>query len=242
MIADGHPAVPFGVRFGPRPAASGGGIEVNEMAVAMAARRFPMTTTLYVVIAVLLGLLAGVILLVVDLRTAILGGWTTTSVAFLILTWATLLPMGPAETAGHAQNEDPSRIVRDLVLITVAIVSMITVALFIVAPEPKTPRVLLGIASIAAAWAVVHTVFTLRYARLYFSEPIGGIDFPGDEEPTFRDFAYLSFTVGMTFQVSDTGVSTRTLRATVLRHAMVSFLFGTVIIAVTINLLASLRS
>ena len=95
---------------------------------------------------------------------------------------------------------------------------------------------MLCVLSIALSWAVVHTVFTLRYANEYCSEG-GGIEF-GFDAPTYADFAYFAFTVGMTYQVSDTGVTSRRIRRSVLRHALLSFLFGTVIVAVTINVVA----
>ena len=90
------------------------------------------------------------------------------------------------------------------------------------------------------SWALIHTIFTLRYARLFYSQEHGGIDFHHQSPPAYSDFAYLAFTVGMTFQVSDTELTTRQMRATVLRHALVSYLFGAVFVAMTINLLAQL--
>jgi uncharacterized membrane protein len=98
-----------------------------------------------------------------------------------------------------------------------------------------------GVLTIALSWGVVHTVFALRYARLYYSEPVGGIDFKTKtEQPDYRDFAYVAFTIGMTFQVSDTDVTAHKIRRTVLRHALLSFFFGAVILATTVNVIASL--
>jgi len=75
----------------------------------------------------------------------------------------------------------------------------------------------------------------------FSTSPLGGIDFKNDgDPPDYQDFAYVAFTVGMTFQVSDTDVQARTIRRTVLRHALLSYLFGAVILAVTINVIASL--
>jgi uncharacterized membrane protein len=88
----------------------------------------------------------------------------------------------------------------------------------------------------------VHTVFTLRYANLYYSGKAGGIDFNQPDLPTYTDFAYLAFTIGMTFQVSDTSLRSGIIRRTALRHALLSYLFGTGILATTINLVASLSS
>jgi len=98
----------------------------------------------------------------------------------------------------------------------------------------------LSILAVALAWAAVHTVFTTRYARLYYCGSDGGIDFNQDDPPQYSDFAYLAFTIGMTFQVSDTDLKTKLIRATALRHMLLSYLFGAVIIATTINLVAGL--
>jgi uncharacterized membrane protein len=81
----------------------------------------------------------------------------------------------------------------------------------------------------------------LRYARLYYNDPRGGIEFAEpDKTPDYLDFVYVSFTVGMTFQVSDTDIQSSRIRRTVLRHALLSFLFGAVILGVTVNVVASL--
>jgi len=97
----------------------------------------------------------------------------------------------------------------------------------------------LAIASVALAWLSVHTVFLLRYARIYFTPPDGGIDF-GGEPPDYRDFAYLALTIGMTFQVSDTDLTAKRVRRVALHHALLSYLFGTVIVAITVSSVAGL--
>ena len=101
---------------------------------------------------------------------------------------------------------------------------------------------IVGILTVAASWFAVHTLYTVHYARLYYSDDPGGIDFHDPEPPRFRDFAYIAFTVGMTYQVSDTEINLTSIRATVLRHALVSYLLGAVVLAVTINLIAGLSS
>ena len=90
------------------------------------------------------------------------------------------------------------------------------------------------------SWFAVHTVFALRYARLYYSDPPGGIDFNQSEAPAYVDFAYLAFTIGMAYQVSDTDLQTRKIRATALQHSLLSYLLGAVILAMTINLIIGL--
>ena len=98
----------------------------------------------------------------------------------------------------------------------------------------------LGLLSVAVSWLTVHTIFTLRYALLYYIEPVGGVDFNCDELPGYRDFTYLAMTIGMTFQVSDTNLQSTAIRATALRHALLSYLFGSLILAGAVNLIAGL--
>jgi uncharacterized membrane protein len=97
----------------------------------------------------------------------------------------------------------------------------------------------LALVSVALAWSAVHTVYALRYARLYYTPPEGGIDFEG-ERPDYVDFAYLALTIGMTFQVSDTDLTGKRVRRQALRHALTSYVFGTVIVAITVSSVASL--
>jgi uncharacterized membrane protein len=93
--------------------------------------------------------------------------------------------------------------------------------------------------SVALAWMSVHTVYVLRYARLYYSPPDGGIDFHG-ERPDYADFAYLALTIGMTFQVSDTDLTGKRVRRSALHHALLSYVFGTGIVAITVSSVAAL--
>ena len=96
-----------------------------------------------------------------------------------------------------------------------------------------------AVVTVALSWFSVHAVYTLRYADLYYRAD-GGIDFHDDGAPDYRDFAYVAFTIGMTFQVSDTDLVSRPIRRTALRHALLSYLFGIAVIATTINAVAGL--
>ena len=112
-------------------------------------------------------------------------------------------------------------------------------------PDPpcdRGPKLEAGLAlvSVFVSWTLVHTVFTLKYARRYYSGTAGGIDFNGTGAPDYPDFAYLAFTIGMTFQVSDTNIRSRPIRRTALRHAWLLFPLGAVIIATSINLVSGL--
>lgn len=172
-------------------------------------------------------------------------GWDVTAAVYLGWSWLSIARLDSAATARLAVRQDPNRALADTLLLTACIASLLAVTVVVGFAETspgisKTLHVALGAVSVLLSWIVVHTVFTTRYARLYYTGPDGGIDFHQRTPPCYADFAYVAFTVGITFQVSDTNLSTREMRAAVLRHALVSYLFGAVIIAVTINLLAGL--
>jgi uncharacterized membrane protein len=96
------------------------------------------------------------------------------------------------------------------------------------------------VSSVVLSWIMVHTVFMLRYARAYSAEPSGGIEFNEKEAPTYGDFAYFSFTIGMTYQVSDTTITAKAVRRLTLHHALLSFLFGAVLLGLVINVVGTL--
>jgi uncharacterized membrane protein len=178
-------------------------------------------------------------------QASLMLGWVAASAAFLVLVWPHLLRQDAASTAAHATQEDDSLVVADLTLLGSSLVSLVAVGFLLVATAASTGTMkfvftAVAVVSVVLSWALVHTVFTLRYGRLYHDGAPGGIDFHGDEPPTYHDFAYMAFTIGMTYQVSDTEVPSREIRANVVRHALLSFLFGTSIIAVTINIVANL--
>jgi uncharacterized membrane protein HdeD (DUF308 family) len=143
-----------------------------------------------------------------------------------------------------ARAEDASPPAAELVLLAALAASLIAVVFtFAQAGHAQAPQrgwlAVLAITSIALGWAAVHTVYLLRYARLYYSPPEGGIDFHG-EAPDYLDFAYLALSIGMTFQVSDTDLMGKRVRRLALRHALLSYLFGTVIVASTVSSAAAL--
>ena len=185
--------------------------------------------------------LGAVVALTYDAMTGGLVAWAVAGAVFLGWTWTSVWPLDAQDTSRVARREDPSRPVRDVVLLLLAVASLLTVGLVIFRAHDSGPvRLVLGVACVVASWAVLHTIFVLRYARLYYSEPVGGIDFKQEPDPTYRDFAYVGFTVGMTFQVSDTDIGKASIRTAILRHALLSFVFVAVILAITINLLAGL--
>ena len=153
--------------------------------------------------------------------------------------------MNAAATAKSALSEDASRTKGEAVLLGAGTASLVAVGLTLVEAGRSTGGtrallIALAVASVVLGWASVHTIYALRYARLYFGEPAGGIDFNGDDQPSYLDFAYVALTVGMTSQVSDTSLTTPAMRRTAIRHALLAYLFATVVVALTINIVASL--
>ena len=171
-------------------------------------------------------------------------GWDLAAAGYCLLVWAGSWRLTPELTARVAVQEDPSRPATDGLLLAAAIASIASVVFALADATSfhgfgRAFRIIMGVASIVCSWFLVHTIFTLKYARLYYLDEDGGIDFNMEHPPAWSDFAYLSFTIGMTFQVSDTDLQTTLLRRLALRHMLLSYLFGAVIIAVAINLLAA---
>ncbi|MHA7243055.1 DUF1345 domain-containing protein [Paeniglutamicibacter antarcticus] len=174
-------------------------------------------------------------------------GWTAAALIYNASVWLTIASMGHARTCDDAQEEDPGVQVTDLLIILAAIGSLAAVALVMasgsnLSASARLPLALLALTCTAMSWLMVHTLYTLRYARIYYAGAPGGIDFNQDEPPQYTDIAYMAFSVGMTYQVSDTSITTREMRSAVLRHSLLAFLFGTGILATTINLVVSLAA
>ncbi|OBG63072.1 MULTISPECIES: DUF1345 domain-containing protein [unclassified Mycobacterium] len=175
-----------------------------------------------------------------------LAGWIVTAGVYVLWTRLILGGMDAEQTCRYVTKEDPTRWVADAVIVSASVASLGGVGYVVAAASHSGPgtvtAAVVGILTVAASWFAVHTLFTVHYARLYYSDDPGGINFHDPERPCFRDFAYVAFTVGMTFQVSDTEIGLSSIRATVLRHALLSYLLGAVVLAVTVNLIAGLGS
>ncbi len=153
--------------------------------------------------------------------------------------------MDAARTAEHALREDPTRGIADTLILIASIASLAAVIALVVQGQnahgaAKIAIPIVAFLSIGLSWFLVHTLFTLRYAKLYYVDDQGGVNFNQKEPPQYTDFAYLAFTLGATFQVSDTNIEAHNIRITVLRHGLVAYLFGSVIVAATVNLVAGL--
>jgi uncharacterized membrane protein len=184
--------------------------------------------------------------LLVAWQAAPLIGWSSAACVYLGWVWLTISRLDSAATSRLATREDPSVPVADLVILVAGLASLGAMGLVLVKAAgshgtTKASLIALGVLSVALSWASVHTVFTLRYARAFYGPGKGeGIDFHNDEPPDYGDFAYVAFTIGLTFQVSDTDINSKHIRRLALRHALLSFLFGAIIVGLTINVVASL--
>lgn len=174
-----------------------------------------------------------------------LAGWDSAALIYVAWTWVTIRHMNADDTKSHAINEDPSRALADILLISASMASLVAVAVLIAQAGKshglaKIAEILLGLFSVIVSWLVIQIIHTLKYAKFYFDGTPGGINFNQDILPRYTDFAYMAFTLGMTFQVSDTSIETPEIRYAALKHTLISYVFGTVIIAATINTIAGL--
>ena len=171
-------------------------------------------------------------------------GWAVAALAYSMRVWLHLGRFDSAKTRVNASREDPERGVTDVLIVLLSIASLVSVGFVLVQASTahgaqQVVLAALAVVSVALSWVLLHTLYALRYARLYYAND-GGITFNQDEPPRYSDFAYLAFTLGMTYQVSDTNISRSDIRAAALGHALLSFLFGSFVLATTINLIAGL--
>lgn len=174
--------------------------------------------------------------------------WDGFALVALSLIWLTILTLRPAQICTLAQREDPGR-AASLVLVVLG-ASMALLAVLVLLQESmrmqsddKVRAIVLALSAVALAWALIHTVFTLRYAHLFYDEPSGSnpLDFPGDVAmPDYLDFAYFAFTVGMTAQTADVAIRAQRVRRTVLLHGVIAFAFNTAVVALSIGVLTTL--
>lgn len=200
------------------------------------------------IVALVVGIIAAILCSVTGAtRFMPLACWDVTVLVYGCWVWFSVWPMDGRATKSHALSENPGRAVADIVLLLASIASIGGVVILMIDASSasgiaKAADISVGLASIILSWASVHTIYMLKYARLYYGDTEGGISYNERDLPRYTDFAYLAFTLGMTFQVSDTNLSTKEIRTTALKHALLAYMFGTVIIATTINTLASLTN
>ena len=177
-------------------------------------------------------------------------GWNTFSLCMIAMSWVSFSITNAHQIRAQAKKQDPSRPVIFVIIVISTVVGFLAVLLLILSKKDsaqhsawETP---VAIAGMVLSWFLIHTIFTLRYAHIYYSDHrtksnihAGGLEFPNDERPEYFDFAYFSFVLGMTFQVSDVQITSKRLRKLALLHGLLSFIFNIIMIALTINLIAN---
>jgi len=182
--------------------------------------------------------------------------WIGCAVTIILLDWIIIFSSHPKEVRKIASLEDSSRTFLFVFILAASIASLIAIILLLksskgLSTAEKGGHIVLAIFAVITSWWLLHTIFTLRYAHLYFDgntdvdgikKSVGGLQFPGADEPDYLDFVYFSFIVGMTFQVSDVEISSRRIRRVCLLHSLLSFAFNTAILALSINVISGMVS
>lgn len=185
----------------------------------------------------------------------ILSVWIAFASTIIILDWIVILWAHPREIRKIASLEDSSRYILFLFVIGASLVSLGAILFLLISSkggskEEISAHVTLAMSAVVVSWWLVHTIYTLRYAHLYYStnpdddkrKPMGGLMFPEENEPDYLDFVYFSFVLGMTFQVSDVQISSRIIRRIAWAHGLIAFAFNTAIVALSINVISGLVS
>jgi uncharacterized membrane protein len=175
----------------------------------------------------------------------ILVGVAATHAVFAITGWVVLWPLDADSTRDNAAREDFRPSVEELAVVAASLGALLLVAMLLVIGGSRAGQVAAAtaLAGVFMAWASVHLMYAARYAFLYYVTcKSAGIDFNSDDPPSYRDFLYFSYNLGMAYQVSDTTVTSPEIRAVVLRHTLLAYVFGAVVLASTINLVAGVAT
>jgi uncharacterized membrane protein len=208
---------------------------------------------LFIALGLSIGVFFILLVLKVEVFTRIVVSWDLFALIMIIWLWRIFFKMGSDELRTHARIEDNSRTVTFFIIIATVIISLMGILILLnnrtkglVNPYIHAPVSIIGV---GISWMLLHSVFTSRYAHLYYggssihddpNEICGGIEFPGGEAPDYMDFAYFAFVIGMTFQVSDTNITFKKIRRNVLFHGLLSFIYNTIIVAISISVIINL--
>lgn len=188
-----------------------------------------------------------------EVPISFLYAWISFASSSLFFTWITILGRHPQKTAVIAKEQDDSALVVSFIAIAASFISLFAVILLLRnLPTSKiglSLHIVLSLVAVVLSWFLIHSVFTIRYAHLYYDIPAkkqggqtysGGLNFPGDDQPDFLDFAYFAFILAMTFQTADVNITGRRIRRLALVHGLLSFVYNTTIIALIINIISGL--
>jgi uncharacterized membrane protein len=208
--------------------------------------RLPLSALLRLVAALVVGAVVGVTVgATVSGPIGALVGGTTALALFVVSGWVVLWPLDAASTRANAGREEFKPLLEELAVVGVSLLGLVGIAVLLVVRGSSTGQVAaaLALGGVFMAWASLHLMYATRYAHLYYVTcQAAGIDFNSPDQPAYRDFLYFSYNLGMTYQVSDTAVTSPLVRAVVLRHTLLSYVFGAVVLASTINLVAGIAT
>jgi uncharacterized membrane protein len=182
--------------------------------------------------------------------------WLGCAVMIILMNWIIIFSSHPREVRRIASLQDSSRTFLFIFITTAAVASLGAIVYLLKSTKglpdlAKNEHILLSITAVMISWWLLHTIYTLRYAHLYYDPAVdidginkaqGGLQFPGKDEPDFLDFVFFSVGVGMTFQVSDVNIMSRRIRRVCTVHAILSFAFNTAILALSINVISGMVS
>ncbi|MGH2646969.1 MAG: DUF1345 domain-containing protein [Ginsengibacter sp.] len=185
----------------------------------------------------------------IDILTHVMIGWDTFSLCVIIQSWITFSITTSQQIRAQSKVQDSSRSLIFVIILISTLASFLAVLLLLITKEKfkhtESFHLVIAIAGMLLSWFLIHTIFTLRYAHIFYGDDdekpethAGGLEFPNDKKPDFFDFAYFSFVLGMTFQVSDVQITSKRLRRLAMWHGLLSFGYNTVMIALTINVIA----
>jgi uncharacterized membrane protein len=200
-------------------------------------RRLSLAAVVGVMIGVAVGFAA-------DPSLGVLAGIAAAGISSVAFGWMVLWPMDAAATRADVERENIRPAAEEMIIVAAGLCGLVAIVVLLLLGRSDSPGAAAAAApvGVAAGWAGLQLTYATRYAHLYFEAPEGGIDFNHDAPPAYSDFFYFSHNLGMTYAVSDTSVTSRRIRAIVLRHCLLSYTFGTVILATTINLVIGIVS
>jgi len=177
--------------------------------------------------------------------------WNVFALCYLILSWIVIIKRSVPEIRKWAKKDDGSVIFVFVLILTSSLASMFTILLLMLSQSNSESTnnlyMPVAVAGMMLSWLMVHSTYTFHYAHMYYDDDknssgkdANGLEFPGDEKPNYIDFAYFSFIIGCTFQVSDVEISSAKIRRVALVHTLLSFGLNTFVVALTINLIGGL--
>ncbi len=219
--------------------------------------RLHRTTRLLIALSVSIALYVFLRVMKTGLAFSFLYAWIAFAAVVLLFAWLTIFVNNTESVGAVASEQDNSPLVTFLFIVCAAFISLFAIlallrSLSSGADQEHLTRqhILLSVVAVFCSWTLIQTLFTLRYAHLYYTYPThtdkaqenpnGGLLFPGNVPPDLLDFAYFSFTLGMAFQVSDVAVASQAIRRLVMVHALLSFVYNTAIVAFSINILSGI--